>query len=382
MSRDRRRWLRSVLIDSVLAVALLVVMVVGTSYAALGQQRRTLDTIAYGLLAMIAASLIFRRLKPLPVVAFTIGATGVYFLLGYPYGPIFFATSLALFTVGRELPTRQALVTALAAIFALVAVELLAVPSSQVLDEALHIAAWQSWLLLPWAPLGSAWRTYREGVRRDREDEAARLAYEERLRVAREVHDVVGHSLAVINMQAGVALHVLERRPEQVRESLEAIKQTSKDSLEELRGTLAVFRQRDGTAARQPAPGLRQLDAVASAMKESGLPVEVVVSGQPRDVPSVVDLAAYRIVQESLTNVLRHAGPTTATVIIGYQPGQLVVEVLDSGRARPGSTPNGGHGLAGMRERVEALGGTLEAGPRPAGGFRVVARLPLTEALK
>jgi signal transduction histidine kinase len=120
---------------------------------------------------------------------------------------------------------------------------------------------------------------------------------------------------------------------------------------------------------------------VASAMKESGLPVEVVVSGQRRDVPSVVDLAAYRIVQESLTNVLRHAGPTTATVTVNYEPGQLVVEVLDSGRARPGSTPNGGHGLAGMRERVEALGGTLEAGPRSSGGFRVLARLPVPEAL-
>jgi signal transduction histidine kinase len=376
----RRDRVRAVLMDSVLATALLTVMVVGTSYAGVGQHRRGLDDIAYVLLAAIAVAVVFRRIRPLPVLAFTVVASGAYFLLGYAYGPIFFATSLALYTVGRELPPRRALLASAGAIAVLVTLELLAVPPSQVAEEGLHIAAWQSWLLLPWAPLGGAWRAYREGVRRDREDEAARLAYEERLRVAREVHDVLAHSLAVINMQAGVALHVLERRPEQVRESLEAIKQTSKNSLEELRATLAVFRQRDGSAAREPAPGLRRLDAVASAMRESGLPVQVVVSGQARPLPSAVDLAAYRIVQESLTNVLRHAGPTRATVTVTYEPEQLMVEVLDGGRGRAGNAANSGHGLVGMRERVEALGGTLEAGPRQAGGFRVLARLPVNSA--
>jgi signal transduction histidine kinase len=205
----------------------------------------------------------------------------------------------------------------------------------------------------------------------------------ERLRIAREVHDVVGHSLAVINLQAGVALHVVGRRPEQAEVALAAIKRSSKDALEELRGTLAVFRQpepgsADGT--RRPAPGLGQLEALSAAMAEGGLPVEVAVTGQRVGLPVAVDLAAYRIVQESLTNVVRHAGPATATatVRVCYQPDALVVEIADTGRTRvsAGSRPVG-HGIAGMRERAAAVGGTLQAGPSAEGGFRVQARLPL-----
>jgi signal transduction histidine kinase len=382
--RDGRRWQlpSTLLVDGLLAAALLVVMVVGTSH--LGQfppdvvnARRPPDRTAYALMTAISVAMVARRLKPVPVLAVVVAGTSAYLLLQFPYGPIFFASSLALYTVGRELPARRALLTCLGAIAVILGVQLIGVPPSQLPAFAAHLVPWQSWLLVPWGPVGAALRTYREAARRDREDEGARLAFEERLRVAREVHDIVGHGLAVINMQAGVALHVLDRRPEQTREALEAIKQTSKDSLEELRGTLAVFRQRDDTAARRPVPGLSQLDAVATAMKESGLPVEVVVAGERREVPAVVDLAAYRIVQESLTNVLRHAGPTTATVSVTYEQRQVVVEVVDRGRARPGAAVNSGNGLPGMRERVAAVGGTLEAGPRAAGGFRVLARLPL-----
>jgi signal transduction histidine kinase len=247
----------------------------------------------------------------------------------------------------------------------------------------LHMATWQAWLLgLPFTA-GLVIRLWRESLRRDREEAARRLAYEERLRVAREVHDVVGHGLAVINMQAAVALHVLERRPEQGRAALEAIKQTSKDALEDLRGTLAVFRERDqpGGEGRRPAPGLGQLEALVAATAERGLPVELVVSGHVDDLPAAVDLAAYRIVQESLTNVVRHAGPTRATVRVSGEHGRVVIEVADRGRARP--VANGrreGHGIAGMRERATAIGGSLDAGPRPEGGFRVVASLPYASA--
>ncbi len=375
--RVRRQVAAKILLDSLVAAALLVVMSVGMRFVGQVPPRRAPDAIAYALLATIAVALAFRRTQPLAVLAVTVAATSAYFLLQYPYGPIFFGSALALYTAGRELPVRRATIGGLLAIAVIVTAELAWVPSNQLATELGHIAAWQSWLLLPWVPAGAALRGYRALQRRDREEEAARGAFEERLRVAREVHDVVGHGLAVINMQSGVALHVLERRPEMVKEALEAIKQTSKDSLEELRGTLAVFRQRDGTAARQPAPGLAHLHAVTSAMNESGLPVELLVSGERRELPAVVDLAAYRIVQESLTNVLRHAGPTAATVSIRYESAQLVVEVVDRGRARPGAAMNTGHGLTGMRERVEAVGGTLEAGPHAAGGFRVLARLPL-----
>jgi signal transduction histidine kinase len=207
-----------------------------------------------------------------------------------------------------------------------------------------------------------------------------RRAYEERLRIAQEVHDVVGHGLAVINLQAAVALHVVGRRPEQAEVALAAIKRSSKDALEELRGTLAVFRQPqpdhpDG--AWRPAPGLGQLDGLVTAVAEGGLSVEVAVSGERADLSAAVDLAAYRIVQESLTNVVRHAGPATATVRVGYEPGAVVVEIADTGRGRPsGAARPAGHGIAGMRERAAAVGGTLEAGPSAEGGFRVRARLP------
>ncbi len=377
---ENRLWRQpaaAVLLDTLLAGALLVVMAVGMRFVGQVPPRHAPDVVAYALLATIAAALAFRRQWPVPVLVVTVAATSAYFLLQYPYGPIFFGCALALYTVGRERAFSRALSIGLLAIAVIVIAEVARVSPDRLPTELAHIAAWQSWLLLPWVPIGAALREYRALQRRDREEEASRAAFEERLRVAREVHDVVGHSLAVINMQSGVALHVLERRPEMAREALEAIKQTSKDSLEELRGTIAVFRQRDGSAARQPAPGLSQLDAVTSAMRESGLPVEVVVSGERREIPAVVDLAAYRIVQESLTNVLRHAGPTAATVSIRYEPEQLVVEVVDRGRARPGAAVDTGHGLTGMRERVEAVGGRLEAGPQETGGFRVMARLPL-----
>jgi signal transduction histidine kinase len=245
------------------------------------------------------------------------------------------------------------------------------------------------WVVLPWA-LGTIVRLGREEAGRNREEELRRRAYEERLRVAREVHDVVGHGLAVINMQAGIALHVLAKRPDQVEVALEAIKTTSKEALDELRSTLAVFRQpEEASAPRRPAPGLAQLEALIGEMTDSGLPVDLTVSGERAGLPGAVDHAAYRIVQESLTNVLRHAGPVTARVRVSYEPGTLDLEISDDGNGtRPhqldGSAPDGaadaagtgGHGIVGMRERAAAVGGTLVAGPGEAGGFRVHARLP------
>ncbi|HEX8135430.1 MAG TPA: sensor histidine kinase, partial [Actinomycetes bacterium] len=247
-----------------------------------------------------------------------------------------------------------------------------------------------AWVMLPWA-LGTIVRLGREEAGRNREEELRRRAYEERLRVAREVHDVVGHGLAVINMQAGIALHVLAKRPEQVQVALEAIKTTSKEALDELRSTLAVFRQpEEAGAPRRPAPGLAQLEALIGEMTDSGLPVDLTVSGERAGLPGAIDHAAYRIVQESLTNVLRHAGPVTARVRVSYEPGALDLEISDDGNgsrlyqpdgsapdgALPEATGTGGHGIAGMRERAAAVGGTLVAGPAPAGGFRVHARLP------
>ncbi len=194
--------------------------------------------------------------------------------------------------------------------------------------------------------------------------------------MVREVHDVVGHGLAVINMQAGVALHVLDRRPEQAEIALAAIKRASKDSLDELRATLAVFRHADGAAPLRPMPGLGDLPDLVSSVQVGGLTAELTFVGQQRAAPSSVDLAAYRIVQESLTNVVRHARASSVTVTVDYQQNAISVRIVDDGMG-PMPGPDAGQGVTGMRERATSLGGRLTAGREDSGGFGVHAWLPL-----
>jgi signal transduction histidine kinase len=215
-----------------------------------------------------------------------------------------------------------------------------------------------------------------------REELARRAVAEERLRLARELHDVVAHSMSVIAVQSGVGAHVAESRPEEVGKALAAIEATSRAALEELRRLLGVLRQ-DGEpqASLAPVPGLADLEGLLGEVAKAGLAVRLRVEGTPSPLPAGVDLSAYRIVQEALTNVVKHAGPAQAQVTIGYRDRDVTVEVTDDGRgaAAPAGDGRGGtgHGLVGMRERVAVFGGDLEAGPRPGGGFRVAARLPL-----
>jgi signal transduction histidine kinase len=194
------------------------------------------------------------------------------------------------------------------------------------------------------------------------------------------VHDVLAHHVSLINVQSGVALHLIDSQPEQVKEALTAIKQSSKEVLVELRNILGVLRDvdgdTDGAAPRHPVASLDQLDRLVERMDTAGLPVTVKVEGEKRPVPKGVDAAALRIVQESLTNTYRHAGPTTATVTLGYRPAELTVQVDDEGRGSAESSVGTGSGLTGMRQRVEALSGTFSAGPKPGGGFRVTATFP------
>ncbi|MEV5705516.1 sensor histidine kinase [Actinoallomurus sp. NPDC052274] len=207
---------------------------------------------------------------------------------------------------------------------------------------------------------------------RTREEEARRHVTEERLRIARELHDVLAHKISLINVQAGAALH--RRDPDQAYAALSAIKDASKETLRELRTTLGVLRQVDEAQPLAPAPSLDHLDELIAQTKNAGLPVDVTVSGERAPLPSPVDLAAYRIVQEALTNAVRHAGPATATVLVRYDPDQVTVEVADDGR---GSATTEGNGIRGMRERATAVGGTLTTTNRPGGGFLVHASLPL-----
>jgi signal transduction histidine kinase len=219
-------------------------------------------------------------------------------------------------------------------------------------------------------------------LERAREELARRAVTEERLRLARELHDVVAHAMSVIAVQSGVGAHVAESRPEEVGKALAAIEATSRGALEELRRLLGVLRHdNEVQASLTPVPGLANLDSLLAEVGKAGLAVRLRVEGTPLQLPAGVDLSAYRIIQEALTNVVKHAGSARAQVVVGYRDQDVTVEVIDDGRGAVTSVSDGrvgtGHGLIGMRERVQAFGGDLEAGPRPGGGFRVAARLPL-----
>jgi signal transduction histidine kinase len=213
-----------------------------------------------------------------------------------------------------------------------------------------------------------------------RAEQQRRQASEERLRIARELHDVLGHHLSLINVQAGVGLHLMDSKPEQARAALAAIKEASAEALREVRSVLAALNKRDEAAPRTPAPGLDQVGELVADAATAGLPVSTEVTGVARPLPSEVDRAAFRIVQEALTNVRRHAGDgVSASLRIEYGIDTLTVTVDDDGTAEPSTMDDGGGGITGMRERASALGGDLFAGLRPAGGFRVRARLPIGE---
>jgi len=246
------------------------------------------------------------------------------------------------------------------------------------LQFALLLFAWLAVLVIA----AETTRMHRERTiesRAARQLDARSRASEERLRMARDLHDVVGHTISLINVQAGVGLDLLDSQPEQARAALTAIKTVSKDALDELRGMLSALRQDGEDAPRAPAPGLSRLPDLVGLTRSAGLAVSAELVGSPRPLSAAADLTAFRIIQESLTNVARHAGPAaTATVRLTYREDWLLIEVLDNGRAATkGASPGGsGNGIAGMRERAVILGGRLEAGPRRGGGFAVTAYLP------
>jgi signal transduction histidine kinase len=217
-----------------------------------------------------------------------------------------------------------------------------------------------------------------ELVQRTQQEATRRSVDAERLRIARELHDVVAHTMSTINVQAGVAAYVAEDLPAATADALAAIKTASKDALRELRAILTVLRQADELEPNQPQPGLGRLDALVAGVTAAGLPTTVVTTGErPPALPPAVDLAAYRIVQESLTNAIRHAGPATATVHVNYSQHDLRLRITDTGAGPASDGTSSGHGLIGMRERATATGGALVFGPGHDGGFAVTARLPM-----
>lgn len=225
---------------------------------------------------------------------------------------------------------------------------------------------------------GNAVRTRSAHAEAMREQATAQAVAAERLRIARELHDMVAHSIGIIAIQAGVGGRVIDTQPAEARNALDAIEATSRDTLSGLRRMLTALRRDDpGAAPLGPAPGLGDLGRLAEATRDAGIAVDLRTAGEPRPLPPDVDLSAYRIVQEAVTNVVRHAGTDRCRVTIGYGDGELAVEIEDDGH---GGVVGAGYGLAGMRERVALLRGEFAAGPRPGGGFRVAARFPAPAA--
>ncbi|WP_307629070.1 sensor histidine kinase [Streptomyces turgidiscabies] len=366
-------------------VLLTVFVLAGSQFAAdrQGDDRAHLDLFARLLLVAGSALLLWRKRHPVLVVFGTATAAMVYLGAGYPYGPVFLTVALGCFSAVAA-GHRKAAWAAVGTLWAghvLIAHWLYRwlAPSG---DEAaswgqeIVVTAWVA-AIVAVAELVRVRREQWDRERAERAQAARRRADAERLRIARELHDVLAHSISVINVQAGVGLALLDSDPEQARSALTTIKAASKEALGEVRQVLDTLRT-PGDAPRAPAPGLDRLPELVEQAAGAGLSVEV-RGAVPKLAPGA-DLAAFRIVQEALTNVVRHSGSRRARVRVDADEadGALRLCVDDDGPATGADAGGSGNGLAGMRERAAALGGTIEAGPRADGGFRVLAVLPLT----
>ena len=359
-----------------------------------GADNRAVDALGWACIVVAGGALALRRRQPLAVVVVVTATLAVYLGRGYPGGPVYLTLFVAIYSVAGAVDRRVAF--AIAAVASSVLVVTGVVTHRGPGLAHLVFVGWTAAAVF----LGDAVRSRRQSVaaleerarhlQQSREEETRRRVAEERLRIARDLHDSVAHSMATINVQAGAAAHVIDRRPEQAKEALRVVQQASREVLEELNALLGLLRVDAGEQAdRAPTPGLDQLEKLAESTRRAGLAVSLSVRRGVAALPQPVTVAAYRIVQESLTNVVRHAGSgAAATVVVdGDDDGALRVEVLDdgSGPAPPPADGNAGDGrsgvgLVGMRERAESTGGTLEAGARPEGGFVVRATWPAAVA--
>jgi signal transduction histidine kinase len=376
--RIRRPWV----LDGLLALGAIVAMTLITAQIPTGDGERSLDAIGYVLIGGAGAMLALRRTAPIVGLAVVTVLLWLYTAREYAGGPIYLTFFIMVFAVAVSMERWRSLVVTAVAVTALVVPHLVAFG----FDDG----AWP-YLSVGWAAAAWFWgdglrtrRAYLAGLEEraryleeTREEEARRRVADERLRIARDLHDVIAHGIASINVQAGSAIHVMDRKPEQAREALLAIKAASSEALAELRSTIGPLRADEDDAPRAPTPSLARLDPLLETAARAGVSVDVGVRGDPHPLPAAVDVAAYRIVQESLTNVVRHAHAHEATVRLDYRAAVVEVEVTDDGRGGNGASGAPGHGIAGMRERAESVGGRVEAGPRFAGGFRVWARLPI-----
>ncbi|MEU4192148.1 sensor histidine kinase [Kribbella sp. NPDC026611] len=366
---DRARRIALPLFISVIAV----VGSIGASHNEVA--RRPADWFMILLILKGSIALYWLRTHPVPVLWITVVSTLVYMLMGYAYGPVIFAFVIAVFTTIR-MGHRLAGWSALTGLYIghvggrmVLGLNALGVYQILLVGTCFVVLGFI-------AELFRAQRDRVMAAARTRQEEELRRADQERLRIAQELHDVVAHHISLINVQAATALHLVDRQPEQAAPALAAIKDASKEALVELRSIVGILRQPEEDAPRQPVTGLDNLDHLVSRTSRAGLAVHKVIHGDPRPLPAGLDRAAFRIIQESLTNVVRHAKATSATVRIQYGEQALVLQVDDDGECLA-APPTEGNGISGMRERATALGGTLTASRTPSGGLRIVATLPL-----
>jgi signal transduction histidine kinase len=358
-------------------IALAVVLAAGGLPWTAAADRRVdidvpIDGRGYALVVLTALALLPRRRRPLVTLALATASTSTYLIAGYPYGPILVSFLVAVYTAARhEPPSRSVPASAMA--LGVLLIHLFT--NDAAIPGLVGVVPGSAWVVVPFA-VGVTVRLARELAERARAEAVRQHVDEERLRVVQEVHDIVGHGLAAINMQANVALHVLAKDSGQAEVALNAISRTSAEALDELRGTLAVVGRTGADPVRAPTPGLDRVEDLCSRIRDAGVQVRLTTAGPRRALPVAVDFAAYRVLQESLTNVLKHSHTKVADVRIGYEDDALALAV--SNPASPVREPGGGLGIPGMRERVTALGGDFTAGPATDGRFEVRARLPTT----
>ena len=359
------------------AVALVVTAAqVGFSYGAAKHHGHAVSALGYALLAVSGLALIWRRRFIAAVLAVTLVTTLWSATTADPGGPIWGAVVVAFGTAIYYRKRAVAILSLVAGYVGSIWLPALTGPHKAppaTFDLSLAVGL----LVLLGGAEGIRFRHERADAQRHiKEEEARRVASEERVRIARDLHDVVGHSVSVMTVQASGVRRLLRPEQEREREALLIVEQTGREALAEMRRLVGVLRRPEEAPALAPQPSLQHLDKLVDQVRESGLTVGLTVEGEPESLSASVDLAAYRLVQEGLTNTLKHAKAQRAEVFVRYGNGEVEVVVADDGNGTGGGD-GGGHGLVGLRERIAVAGGELDAGPRTGGGFQVRARLPM-----
>ena len=374
-SRVGSQWRRPLVVDALLALALAALV----QLEIWGSDVTVPKSLAVPVGLLMTLPLALRRRTPLAVVVVVMGALAAQSLLDSSEQPPqtpFIAMVVAVYSVAAYSERTRALIGG-AISFVVI---FLSEPDEFIVGGPLYTGVWLAGRLFhDRQRLAAALQSRTVALEREQEETARLAIAEERARIARELHDVVAHSVSVMVVQAGAERLALGPGHESTRETLVSIEKTGRQALGEMRRLLGMLRKEDEELALAPLPSLDHLDSLVAHVREAGLPVELQVEGVRQTLPAGVDISAYRIVQEALTNALRHAGPARARVIVRYGEAEVEVEVADDGRG-PHEVNGAGHGLVGMRERVALYGGELKTGLREGGGYAVRARLPFDRA--